>query len=149
MQYHVKIKSKSQFGTRSVRNWTRSRFWCVFLFGFSTQIHATSYQNHINKSLWDLKCAKFNEKSWFGHVQKSRACPGPVQKDKSLSARQAFTFFLVITPFFVYQQIHDSKIRCISLLRNHVFTKHISVFWKHRFVLLHISHFLFRTYMLY
>ena len=46
-----------------------------------------------------LKRAKFDEKFDFGHVQESRACPGPVQKDKSLSASWFFVFRHYTFPF--------------------------------------------------
>ena len=36
---------------------------------FSAQNHAESYGSYVKKSFLDSKCAKFDEKSEFDHVQ--------------------------------------------------------------------------------
>ena len=59
------------------------------------QSHSESDANHNKKQFWDPVHANLDENSEFGYLQNSKTCPGPAQKDKSLSVGQAFTFFVL------------------------------------------------------
>ena len=89
---------------------------------FSKQNHAESSRNFVKNLVLDPKRAKFDQKSWFGHV---RTCPGG--QVLTANQRKYFYFFRFYTfPFFISKFIIFYKI--IG------FTKQIDHFlYNHRF----------------
>ena len=85
--------------------------WKNMFFSFSKQNHAESSRNFVKSPILNPKHAKFDEKSWFGHVRtcKSRdvvmsgppkTCPG----GQVLTANQRKYFYFVrnyTLPFFI------------------------------------------------
>ena len=68
----------------------------IYLRSFSKQNHAESSRNFVKNSVLDPKCAKFDQKSWFGHV---RTCPGG--QVLTANQRKYFYFFRFYTFLFL------------------------------------------------
>ena len=120
------------------------------LLSFSTQNHAESYGNYVNKPFLDPICAKLDKKSWFWHVQTCQGQSRPAKASPGgqvLVSEAGFYFCSEIIPFHMLlltnlswfdkiksfiNQIHESwcfkKIKC--------FTKRIQDFLRESCVLL-------------